>query len=235
MLNKRPFSVPGQLLLPYDSADKTAVDRDFAWVAGQWQSKTGRRVRRRSGRHPSRRDASALTRRRRIQGRLATDPRSGQGAGAPPVRSAARVRRWAARSVARFAGSSTPVQSARPDAAAHHSVDTPAHGRQTSAASTRPTDSIASAGPITMSFPACCPTRHWRRISVRVRSRAVLEVRGFAWKSEDGPKADRRLPNRPTRLSASLRFGASSWSVGSIWDKSGPPNLHFQPQSAASS
>jgi len=31
--------------------------------------------------------------------------------------------------------------------------------------------------------------------------------------------------NRLTRLSGSLRFGASSWSVGSIWGKSGPPNF----------
>jgi hypothetical protein len=28
-----------------------------------------------------------------------------------------------------------------------------------------------------------------------------------------------------TRLAGSLRFGASSWSVGSIWDKSGPPSF----------
>ena len=32
----------------------------------------------------------------------------------------------------------------------------------------------------------------------------------------------RRLADRLTRLSGSLRFGASSWSVGSIWGKSGP-------------
>lgn len=31
------------------------------------------------------------------------------------------------------------------------------------------------------------------------------------------------LANRLARLSGSLRFGASSWSVGSIWGKSGPP------------
>ena len=34
-----------------------------------------------------------------------------------------------------------------------------------------------------------------------------------------------RLASRLTRLSGSLRFGASSWSVGSIWDKSGPPTF----------
>ena len=32
------------------------------------------------------------------------------------------------------------------------------------------------------------------------------------------------MANRLTRLSGSLRFGASSWSVGSIWGKSGPPD-----------
>ena len=32
------------------------------------------------------------------------------------------------------------------------------------------------------------------------------------------------LANRLTRLSGSLRFDASSWSVGSIWGKSGPPS-----------
>src|SRR5688572_28418834 len=31
--------------------------------------------------------------------------------------------------------------------------------------------------------------------------------------------------NRLTRLSGSLRFDASSWSVGSIWGKSGPPTF----------
>jgi hypothetical protein len=36
----------------------------------------------------------------------------------------------------------------------------------------------------------------------------------------------RTLANRLTRPSGSLRFGASSWSVGSIWGKSGPPNFH---------
>ena len=52
----------------------------------------------------------------------------------------------------------------------------------------------------------------------------VIETRGFARKNEDGRDADRRLANRFTRLSGSLRFGGSSSSVGSIWDKSGPPS-----------
>jgi hypothetical protein len=53
----------------------------------------------------------------------------------------------------------------------------------------------------------------------------VIETRGFARKNEDGREADRRLANRLTRRSGSLRFGASSWSVGSIWGKSGPPSF----------
>lgn len=32
-------------------------------------------------------------------------------------------------------------------------------------------------------------------------------------------------PNRPTRLSGNPRADASSWSMGSIWDKSGPPSF----------
>src|SRR6266536_1280278 len=51
----------------------------------------------------------------------------------------------------------------------------------------------------------------------------VKETEGFARKLEDVREADVRLANRLTRLSGSRRFGASSWSVGSIWDKSGPP------------
>ena len=38
-------------------------------------------------------------------------------------------------------------------------------------------------------------------------------------------EAEIRLANRLTRPSGSLRVGASSWSVGSIWDKSGPPSF----------
>ena len=42
--------------------------------------------------------------------------------------------------------------------------------------------------------------------------------------NRDFREADFRLADRVTRRLGSLRFGASSWSVGSIWDKSGPPS-----------
>jgi len=67
---------------------------------------------------PAGRDA--LTRRRRIRGRPATDPRSGQRRRVA-VRGAARRRRWGARGVARFAGSPTSGQSAPRAAAAPRS------------------------------------------------------------------------------------------------------------------
>jgi hypothetical protein len=51
----------------------------------------------------------------------------------------------------------------------------------------------------------------------------VLKREGITRKIEDVREADFRLANRLTRPSGSLRFGASSWSVGSIWGKSGPP------------
>jgi len=63
----------------------------------------------------------ALTRRRRIRGHPATDPRSGQRCTAVAVRGAARGRRWGARGVARFAGSPTSGQSAPRAAAAPRS------------------------------------------------------------------------------------------------------------------
>src|SRR3989442_609781 len=55
---------------------------------------------------------------------------------------------------------------------------------------------------------------------------SILEVEqreGFTRKIEDVREADFRLANRLTRPSGSLRFVGSSWSVGSIWGKSGPP------------
>ena len=53
------------------------------------------------------------------------------------------------------------------------------------------------------------------------RFREVLEGAGFAVKIEDGGETDFRSANRLTRPSGSLRFAASSWSVGSIWDNLG--------------
>ena len=44
---------------------------------------------------------------------------------------------------------------------------------------------------------------------------------GFARENENGREADRRLANRLTRLSESLRFGASSWSIGSTGEDLG--------------
>ena len=44
-------------------------------------------------------------------------------------------------------------------------------------------------------------------------------------KMEDVQEVTFRIANHPTLLSGSLRFDVSSWSVGSIWDKSGPPTF----------
>ena len=54
-------------------------------------------------------------------------------------------------------------------------------------------------------------------------SREVVEMLGFV-RTIEGDGED-RLANRLTPPSGILRFGASSWSVGSIWDKSGPPSF----------
>ena len=51
------------------------------------------------------------------------------------------------------------------------------------------------------------------------------ETEGFTRTIDDVREADFRLANCPTRRSGSQRFDASSWSVGSIWDKSGPPSF----------
>jgi hypothetical protein len=100
-----------------------------------------------------------------MRGCPASDRGSRQGGAVAPVRGTARVRRWGAQGAARFVGSRTPVQSARPAAAAHRSVDTPAHRRRTSGASTRPTGIQPGTVPrngrprqAPPTFPA--PTRH---------------------------------------------------------------------------
>src|SRR6266850_4668059 len=63
-----------------------------------------------------------------------------------------------------------------------------------------------------------------RRAPFPVRSIwEVVETVGSTRTTEDVREVDFRLADRSTRLSGSPRFGASSWSVGSIWDKSGPP------------
>ncbi len=69
------------------------------------------------------------------------------------VPGAAPAPRSGARGVARIAGPRTPAQSAPRGAAAHRSVGTPAHPRQTSAASTRPTDTRQPAMAVRSSRP----------------------------------------------------------------------------------
>ena len=79
------------------------------------------------------------------------------------VPGAAPAPRSGARGVARIAGPRTPAQSAPRGAAAHRSVGTPAHPRQTSAASTRPTDTRQPAMAVRSSrprLPGLLPREH---------------------------------------------------------------------------
>jgi hypothetical protein len=72
-----------------------------------------------------------------------------------------------------------------------------------------------------------CELPKQRFNSQRQPTRVICEVEeseGFKRTNEDVREAGFRLANRLTRLSGSLRFDASSWSVGSIWGKSGPPS-----------
>ena len=62
-----------------------------------------------------------------------------------------------------------------------------------------------------------------QRQPTRLDRGSGLRREGFTGKIEDGREAD-PFSKPLTRLSGSLRFGASSWSVGSIWGKSGPPS-----------
>jgi hypothetical protein len=61
--------------------------------------------------------------------------------------------------------------------------------------------------------------------SERIEIEDVLENAEYTRENDDGPEVDFRLENGLTRPPGSLRFVASSWSVGSIWGKSGPPSF----------
>ena len=65
------------------------------------------------------------------------------------------------------------------------------------------------------------PEWRWEVFGLKLQDSARVARADRAWS----------VYNRLTRLSGSLRFGVSNWSVGSIWGKSGPPT--FAPRSQA--
>ena len=76
-----------------------------------------------------------------------------------------------------------------------------------------------------------CPGRQPTAAHSRQRQPSRRRLQGFMIsviyvEKRKRPRAEGGvLASLFTRLSGSLRFGASSWSVGSIWDKSGPPSF----------
>ena len=126
---------------PHDSTDKAPVSGRLSLNRRdcEWEMTVGEQDRR-AAPTPLLAGRDALTTPRRIRERPRTDPQASRVAGVAPVPVAARGPPSVGRGVAGFAEPPMPGQSARRDAAARRSADTPGHRVQTFAASAPPTD-----------------------------------------------------------------------------------------------